>query len=86
MTHGQETVLVFLACLEHSVKKTLAALKRLKGPEDWKAVTQSLIVLSSLIPPETVEAVCVQAGDGSVEDDGDEQCTAAARQEPSVCA
>jgi hypothetical protein len=63
--HGQDAVMVFVGCLKQAAVKVLRSLDRLDGPADWKSAMESLNVLSSLIPAETIKAMQPHAGDGT---------------------
>src|SRR5262245_21439242 len=58
--HGQAAVVAFVHALEAATAKLLQGIDRLKGPANWKEVTASLLVLSSVIPAETIEALAAQ--------------------------
>jgi hypothetical protein len=68
--HGQDAVLAFVGCLKQAAVKVLRSLDRLDGPADWKTAMESLNVLSSLIPAETIKAMQPHASDGAAPGDG----------------
>jgi hypothetical protein len=59
--HGQDAVMAFVHTLSSALQKVAGALENLEGPPDWATAIESLVLLASLIPPETVAAVMAAA-------------------------
>jgi hypothetical protein len=55
--HGIDAVLLFVDAVRDAALKVTEALDRLEGPGSWKKATETLRLLGTLIPAETVAAV-----------------------------